>query len=119
MNDNDMLLLIGQQRGKNVAPRRLLPRAAHQSQQGIQPPRILEVTTVTTCHNPNRNNWWAQWLSGSGNCWNLEPLGYFHSFSRHCLENLAVNSQSSSEPEKKKMKGRNLGLDPRWVPQML
>ena len=46
MNDNDILLLIGQQRGKNVAPRRLLPRAAHQSQQGIQPPRILEVTTV-------------------------------------------------------------------------
>ena len=70
MNDNDILLLIGQQRGKTVAPRRLLPRAAHQSQQGIQPPRILvEVTTVTKLSQPQ-----SQQLVGSVAQWVWELL---------------------------------------------
>lgn len=115
---HDILLLIGQQRGKNVAPRRLLPRAAHQSQQGIQPPRILvEVTTVTKLSQPQSQQLVGSVGLGIVGTWNHWVLSSF--FSTLFGEPFSVNSQSSSEPEKKKMKGRNLGLDPRWVPQML
>lgn len=85
---SEQLLLICQQRCENVAPSWLLPRAANQSQQGVQARAIL------------RKPLCIAGLQGS-----------FHrlSTSFNAFPPFLILSCQSSELEKKKIKGRNLG----------